>query len=408
MYLTISKRFEFSASHHLAVDDWTGEENLRFYGKEAASRFGHGHNFVAGFVFNGPVDNMTGMMINVTIIKDKLKDVIDDRYDHKYLNADTSPFNKIIPTPENIAPNLLAEAVPLFRDVTAQPVACHLNESPRSEVTAYADGRVERHLWIDFSAARRTFSPHLTDAANEELFGEASRPSGHGHHYRLRVTLGGDVDPKTGVIFPEMEAWKILKELHTVYDHRNLSVDVVEFKKLPNTTEMLVRTMYTWLVARLPVARVKLYENDNFFAEYDGGDELAVSVLSQFHAAHRLHSCDLTNSDNVTTYGICNNPMGHGHLYRTEMTVQDRLDERTGVVARLDRLDGALATALEGWDYKHLNEEMDDFKSVPTTGENIVRVLWEKLDGRVDARIMRVRLWETPNNRFTLRRSVND
>ena len=43
------------------------------------------------------------------------------------------------------------------------------------------------------------------------------------------------------------------------------------------------------------------------------------------------------------------------------------------------------------------------FESQPSTGENIVRALWPKFDAQLDQRLVRLRLWETPNNRFTLR-----
>ncbi len=64
----------------------------------------------------------------------------------------------------------------------------------------------------------------------------------------------------------------------------------------------------------------------------------------------------------------------------------------------------ALAGALEPWQDKHLDLETDEFRETPSTGENIVRALWRRLDPPLDARLARLRLWETPNNRFTLRR----
>ena len=73
MHLFISKRFEFSSSHRLAAAGWTDEQNVAFYGREGTSRHGHGHNYVAYFSFEGVIDQATGMIINVVIIKDKIK-----------------------------------------------------------------------------------------------------------------------------------------------------------------------------------------------------------------------------------------------------------------------------------------------------------------------------------------------
>ncbi|HKK21975.1 MAG TPA: 6-carboxytetrahydropterin synthase, partial [candidate division Zixibacteria bacterium] len=149
MYLSLSKRFELSTSHQIRVAAWPDERNESYFGRESQGQFGHGHNFVAYFVFHGPVVDDNGMMINVSIIKERIKRAIYPRYDHRYLNQDTPPFDRLIPTPENIASELLRESRQLFEGESAEPVVCHLEESPWSAATAYADGRVERHLQTD-------------------------------------------------------------------------------------------------------------------------------------------------------------------------------------------------------------------------------------------------------------------
>ena len=225
MDLTVSKRFEFSASHRLWVENWSPEKNLALYGDESRGAYGHGHNFVAWFVFRGDIDERNGMIINVTTIKEKIGKILQERYDHKYLNEDTAPFNRIVPTPEVLARNLLEEAIEVFKGGSARPVACHLEDSPTSGATAYDDDSTERHFTIDFSAARRTWSPLLSERDNEKMFGIASAPAGHGHHYRLRVTMGGAIDNATGMIVPEGEVLPVLREFKARYDHRNLSAD---------------------------------------------------------------------------------------------------------------------------------------------------------------------------------------
>lgn len=404
----ISKRFEFSSSHRLHVTGWSEQQDEAVYGREARSPHGHGHNYVATFAFNGPVDQQTGMMINVTVIKDRLKEIIDGRYDHKYINDDVPVFKDVVPTAENISCRLLEEARPLFKDTAARPVVCHLTESPSSEATAYDGGKVERHLWTNFSAARRTYSPHLSDHQNEQHFGRASSVSGHGHHYRLRATIKGEVDRVHGMIFPEKEARRILGELHDKLDHRNLSTDVPEFRDMPMTTEMLARYFYEYLGSRLPIERVKLFENDDFFVEYLGNNRWLMAVADEFHASHRLHSDKLCDADNLNIFGKCNNPRGHGHLYRVESTIGGAVEPDTGTLYRLDSLRETVNSQLDGWNYKHLNLDTDDFKGRNTTGENIIDVLWSKLSLPLGDRLHRLRLWETPNNRFTLRRTVKD
>jgi len=405
VYLSLSKRFELSTSHQIRVAAWPDERNESYFGRESQGQFGHGHNFVAYFVFHGPVVDDNGMMINVSIIKERIKRAIYPRYDHRYLNQDTPPFDRLIPTPENIASELLRESRQLFEGESAEPVVCHLEESPWSAATAYADGRVERHLQTDFSAARRTFSPHLTEQENNELFGIAAAPSGHGHSYKLHVTIQGEVDPEYGMIVPETRLREAVQRMSECYDHLNL-MDLPEFEGKPMTTEMLAKYFHEKLQGDLPVSRVRLHENDWFFCEYNSEGKSAVGLTDWFHAAHRLHSEQLSEGENIEVYGKCNNPKGHGHLYKVESTVTGTIDERTGTMLPLMPARSDLHSVLDEWDYKHLNYETDDFKDKPTTGENIVQVLWKKLESKTGKKLFRVRLWETPNNRFTLRREV--
>ena len=71
MLLTVSKRLEFSASRRLHVDRWSDNENLAVFGPETNARYGSGRNYVAYFVFTGPVDPATGMLINISEIKER-------------------------------------------------------------------------------------------------------------------------------------------------------------------------------------------------------------------------------------------------------------------------------------------------------------------------------------------------
>ena len=94
-----------------------------------------------------------------------------------------------------------------------------------------------------------------------------------------------------------------------------------------------------------------------------------------------------SDGDNRETYGKCNNPEGHGHLYRVEGTISGDLDERTGALFPLDQLQQTFDDALASWDYKHLDLDTDDFRKMPSTGENIIQVLWPRLDERLEGRL---------------------
>ncbi len=407
MYLTINKKFEFSSSHRLFLKNKSDDDNLRLFGKAASGQYGHGHNYNAYFVFNGPVDDLTGMMINVVEIKKIISEFLYERYDHKYLNQDTPPFDNIIPTVENIAVELLNEAQPYFKNSKAKPIACHLIESPSREATAFSDGRVESQYMLDFSAARITRSPHLSDEENKSLFKTAASLSGHGHHYRLRVTLDGEFDRSQGMFVPTPEVSKSLQDVYETFDHKNISLDIEDFKKLPSTTEMMTSYIFNMLSDHLPVNRVRLHENDSFFVEFDRTGNYKMTTADNFYAAHRLHSEKLSDEENLKIYDKCNNPGGHGHNYRIETTIDTPLDERSGTMFDLEKFRTIVRDVINPWDFRHLNLDTDDFKGKVTTGENIVAVLWEKLEDRFNSNLHRLRLWETDNNRFCLRKRID-
>lgn len=392
MLLTVSKKMQFAAS-------------FKYHDQPNDRSAIHAANFNAYFVFAGPIDNRTGMMINVTTIKDHIGALLERRYDHRCLTVDTPPFDQLAPTVENIARQLLLDAAPLFDNNSASLVACHLSETDDNEATAYADGRVERHYWLSFSAARRTFSPHLSDQENRELFGVAAAPSGHGHYYRLRVTTISDPDSNDNVNRPSAIIVPVLKELHDLLDHKNLNSDVKELQGLPMTTECLSGWLFDHLNSSTPINRVALWENPFFSVECLGPDKFAMSIRTSFQAAHRLHSPHLSDRENLAIYGKCNNPAGHGHRYRVETTIAGKLDRTTGTLLPLEKLQSSVKQALKPWDYRFLDQDTTDFDNNPSTSENIIQLLQPRIESEIEQPLSRLRLWETDNNRFTLRRT---
>ena len=398
MLLTVSKRLEFSASRRLFVKEWSDAENLAAFGPETSARYGTGRNYVAYFVFSGSVDPKTGMLMNISEIKERVGQVLHDGFDHKFLNEDNEAFAELPPTAENVARQLFLDAAPLFAGGKAQLVACHLSESENRSATFYANGILEANFWFEFSAARQTMSPQLSEAENKKLFGVAASRFGHGHNYRARVTLDG----KT---VAQEQVFQFLTSLRGELDHKNLNSEVPGLKDQPITTEILARYIYRRVAESSPVSRVRLHERSDFFAEYWKGDRFFLGLRASFSAAHRLKSEQLSAEENASLYGKCNNPRGHGHLYITEATAGGDLDERSGTLMSFDGLQAATASALEPWQNKHLDLEMEEFRQRTSTGENIVESLWPRFDSALGGHLVRLRLWETANNRFTLRKS---
>jgi len=120
-----------------------------------------------------------------------------------------------------------------------------------------------------------------------------------------------------------------------------------------------------------------------------------------FSASHRLHSDAMSDDENRVTYGKCNNPYGHGHNYRLEVTVSGPVDASTGMVCNLVDLDGFVEReVLSRYDLENLNTLKEFSKKVPTT-ENLCVEIFEILQrGFPQAHLERVRLEETMMNSF--------
>ena len=402
LLLTVSKRLEFSASRRLRVNRWSDGENLAAFGPETNARHGTGRNYIAYFVFTGPVDPSNGMLINISEIKERAGKIVRERFDHKFLNEDNLSFRDVAPTAENIARQLYVDVAPLFSDVDAKLAVCHLTESPERSATFYSDGACEANYWFQFSAARQTMSPHLSKEENARFFGKATSP--HGHNYRARLTfrtekLAGEAPVvRYDVIDP------CLQSLSSELDHRYLNQEVAGLQDRPITTESLTRYIYERVNALAPLHRVRLHERDDFFAEVWNDESVFLGMQMPFNAAHRLHAAALSNAENVKLYGKCNNPLGHGHRYLTEATVGGEYNKRTGTLQDFVAFREAIDDSLKPWQDRHLDLDTEDFRDAPSTGENIVRALWPKIDNRLNQQLVRLRLWETANNRFTVRR----
>lgn len=100
--MIISKKVEFSASHICRSPLLSDEENLRIYGA-AANPLGHGHNYVIEVAISGEPDPVTGMIMDLKHLKDLLEAKVLSVYDHRLLNREVEPFDRIVPTVENIA-----------------------------------------------------------------------------------------------------------------------------------------------------------------------------------------------------------------------------------------------------------------------------------------------------------------
>lgn len=89
-----------------------------------------------------------------------------------------------------------------------------------------------------FPASHRLHSPGLSDSQNAELYGKCNNPYGHGHNYVLEVTVGGEVDPGTGLLLPVSKLDRLVEEkVLRLFAYRFINKDVPAFQTLAPTTE---------------------------------------------------------------------------------------------------------------------------------------------------------------------------
>jgi 6-pyruvoyltetrahydropterin/6-carboxytetrahydropterin synthase len=141
--------------------------------------------------------------------------------------------------------------------------------------------------------------------------------------------------------------------------------------------------------------------------------EVRLTRRYRFSAAHRLHSELLTAEENRDVFGKCNNPYGHGHDYRLEVTVRGVVDKESGLVADVRRLDTVVQREiLDHFHLRNLNVDVAEFSTLVPTSENVAVVverrlseIWER-EFPSGPTLARVRLEETRRNRFELTAKV--
>ena len=127
---------------------------------------------------------------------------------------------------------------------------------------------------------------------------------------------------------------------------------------------------------------------------------VTVTRRLQFNAAHRVHNPALSDEENTRLFGKCNNPNWHGHNYTLDVSVSGPVDDRTGYVLDLGALKKIVEErAVNLIDHKNFNLDVPFMRDVIPTSENIIVAIWRELAPAIaPARLVRLVLWETPNN----------
>ena len=254
-----------------------------------------------------------------------------------------------------------------------------------------------------FAASHRYWLPELTPEENSERFGMAAKFPGHGHNYELHVGMRGDVDCY-GMVLNLSEVKQVLRSrVIQPLNFSYLNQAWPEFEQTLPTTECIARAIWLRISDALPVVSVRVNEDPELWAEYRGnGMESRLTIKTHFSAAHRLALPELSLEENSEIYGLCARTNGHGHNYFLEVTVVGNMDERTGMIVDLGKLQEAIDThVVKPFDHTFLNKDVPYFADVVPTAENIalcVRQLLTVPIRQLGVKLDKILLQESPNN----------
>ena len=134
--------------------------------------------------------------------------------------------------------------------------------------------KVTAHRKAHFNAAHRLFNAKWSDEKNAEVFGKCSNPNYHGHNYELIVSVTGEIDAATGFVMDLSILRELIKsEIEEAFDHKNLNIEVEEFKKLNPTVENIAVVIYNKLRIKIRTSldiSITLYETPRNFVTYSG------------------------------------------------------------------------------------------------------------------------------------------
>ena len=130
--ITIHRKSHFNAAHRLFVPDWSDEKNFEVFGKCSNPHY-HGHNYELVVSLSGTIDPVTGFVFSIGVLKNIIKEHVEEVLDHKNINLQIPYFKNLNPTAENIAIfiwKILRKKIPRRLDLEIT-----LYETPRNYVT---------------------------------------------------------------------------------------------------------------------------------------------------------------------------------------------------------------------------------------------------------------------------------
>jgi 6-pyruvoyltetrahydropterin/6-carboxytetrahydropterin synthase len=222
--------------------------------------------------------------------------------------------------------------------------------------------------------------------------------SGLAHYFAIRITLAGTLDPASSYVrnIKEIDAQtraRAIPMLRQLVDQRSFTH--------ARAAQGIYRALNdAWPGALLVELEIATTPYQSISVRHTEPDMIRVSQKFEFSAAHRLHNPELSDDANVATFGKCNNPHGHGHNYEVQVTLAGTPDPATGTLIPIPDLEQIVDRhAINVLDHKHLNLQVDAFRTLNPSVEHIAMVIFKMLENplaRPHCKLASVTVWETP------------
>ena len=365
--LIAQKYFDFSASHRLARWDWSAEKNRSFFGLESQGAFGHGHNYRLGVGISGPVAPNSGMICELSELKELLLSTVMPQFDHVYLNAQPA-FTHCVPTVEAVV-----DAI--FKASEAQLAAplvleqCTLTESPAGDAVRYRNGELESAITLQLLEIPQRIW-HRGEI--REII----------HPLIMRVTFGYQLDPDCH----HCQAEQLMKLRFSQW---------AEAFQSPRALTLAQYALLFWPLLQVlgPVKRIRLLSLGAQGCSYAGEEWIDASVHTTHFWGHHLENPDLSNAQNLALFGRCF--AHHGHTFDLDTTIRMSAFEDQLISPQILKVVEAVT---QGWNYRSITSELTTFMGKPGTCETVISELAQQLAPEIP--VIRLSLFETPNNQF--------
>ena len=226
---------------------------------------------------------------------------------------------------------------------------------------------------IEFSASHRYHNPLWDAEQNRAVFGICNNEPSHGHNYLLEVTIGGTVDPTTGMIINLYDLKHVLVDMLEEFDHKHLNLDTSYFKETIPTTENLAVVFWN-IISQRPetkeVKSVRVYEGEDLFSEVtvaqENGHGFVPSMHPEVHITRRYHfSSGLAAPDNSVFWSS----------FLLDVTISGSIAPDTGRVIDIGTVDTLVhQQILERFHQQDLTN-LPEFNSQPASQENVSRLI---------------------------------